>query len=63
MSSYDTTYFHPAGAVIAAKDWVNSTGPTLEVNTDTQSSQKIQVGSFDVNNWAEYLVDVPRAGS
>ena len=33
------------------------------MNTDTQSSQKIQVGSFDVNNWAEYLVDVPRAGS
>lgn len=61
MSSFDTTYYHAVNTVIPAKDYVNSNGINLEVNTDTESSQVIQISTFDSNSWVEYLIDVPKA--
>lgn len=60
MTSFDTTYYHSVGRQIAAKDYVDSNGLMIEVNTDAASKQPIQISSFDSNCWAEYLVDVPR---
>ncbi|MBR5101749.1 MAG: hypothetical protein IK092_01320, partial [Muribaculaceae bacterium] len=51
MSSFDTTFYHKVNTQIAAKDYVNSMGVTLEVNTDAASEQIIQIGSFDSNSW------------
>lgn len=62
MSSFDTTYYHSEGTQIAAKDYVNSQGISLERNTDAKSTVPIQIGTFDTGCWVEYLLDVPTAG-
>ena len=62
MSSFDSTYFHPAGEVIAAKDYVNSVGLSLQPNTDTESTQKIQISSFDTGSYTDYMVNIPTGG-
>lgn len=62
MSSFDSTYYHPVGEIIAAKDYVNSVGLSLELNSDAESSQKIQIGSFDIGSYTDYMVHIPETG-
>ena len=62
MSTFDTTYYHQANTLIAAKDYVNSQGISLERNSDAESTVPIQIGTFDTGCWTEYLLDVPSAG-
>ncbi|MBR1803919.1 MAG: hypothetical protein IJ775_03315 [Muribaculaceae bacterium] len=63
LSPFDTTYYHPVGAEIAAGNCVNfSDGVEMEVNNDAESSQRIQISKFDVYASADYLVDIPADG-
>ena len=62
MSSFDKSYYWQAGSVIPAKDYVDATGVQLEVNTDAESQQKIQISSFGNGTSADYQIDVPSAG-
>ena len=63
LSSFDTTYYYPVGTVIPAKDCVNfSDGVEMELNSDTESGQRLQIGKFDVYAQADYLVEVPADG-
>lgn len=62
MSSFDTTYYwHPA-QVIPAKDYVYSQGVTIDLNSDAESSQVLQINDFDVYARAQYMIDVPVNG-
>ena len=64
MSSFDTTYFYRPNEVIAAKDFIFSTdGVDVELNTDAESEQVLQVGKFDVYAQLDYLVDIPATGN
>lgn len=67
LSSFDTTWYHPAGTLIAAKDYVNSENVKIDLNTDGASDQKIEVKEFfRYSSWdgthtpsLEYQVELP----
>ena len=62
MSAFDTTYYWRATDVIPAKDYVYSSAITIGLNTDTESDVKLQLNSFDVYSFTDYLIDVPTTG-
>lgn len=70
LSSFDTTWYHPAGTRVAAKDYVGSSNVKVDLNTDGQSDQKIEVKEFfRYSAWdgthtpsLDYQVDIPAAG-
>ncbi|MBQ7691240.1 MAG: carbohydrate-binding protein [Muribaculaceae bacterium] len=64
MSAFDTTYYYTPGEMIAAKDFIfSSDGVDVEVSTDTDSPQRLQVGKFDVYAQVDYLVNIPAKGN
>ncbi len=63
MSSFDTTYYWRPAQVIPAKDYVYSQGVGIELNSDSQSSQVLQISEFDVYAKAQYMLEVPVTGN
>ena len=63
MSSFDTTYYWRPAQVIPAKDYVYSQGVGIQLNTDSESSQVLQISEFDVYARTQYMVEVPVAGN
>ena len=60
MSSFDLNYYYKPSTPIPAKEYINSGGISLQPNSDVESTQNIQISSFDNGAFTEYLIDIPQ---
>lgn len=63
MSTFDLDYYYPLGNKIPATNYVKSEYIDLEMNTDPESSFKLQLEKFGIARTVDYLIDVPEAGT
>ncbi|MBP9016818.1 MAG: carbohydrate-binding protein [Paludibacteraceae bacterium] len=64
MSSFDLSKYYGLGEKIPAKNYVKSAPVQLESSTDlSEEAYPIQICNFEKNVFAEYLIDIPQAGT
>ncbi len=61
MSSFDATYYHPAGEKIPAVQYQSSHSVTIRPSTDNANA--LMLKDMANGSWAEYQVEVPTTGS
>lgn len=59
MSSFDKDYYWGINQEIPAKDYVKSNAIQLWANTDTESSQAIEISNFGLGAYTDYQVEIP----
>ena len=62
MSSFDTTYYWLPAQVIPAKDYVDCQNVSVDLNSDTESDQVLQISDFDVYARTQYMFEAPVDG-